>query len=75
MRRAHQIVRALLEDEVPGGKAAGRPDSDFDPEQLKKGIKVEMEHTDDPKVAREIAKDHLAEDPHYYTMLAKCHKD
>lgn len=39
-------------------------------DQLEKGIKVEMEHTDDPEKAKEIAKDHLWEDPDYYTKLA-----
>jgi len=35
-----------------------------------KGIKVEMEHTKDPEIAAEIARDHLYEDPKYYTKLA-----
>ena len=48
-----------------------RPDSDYDPEQLKAGIKVEMEHTDDSRVAAKIAKDHLGEDPKYYDKLVK----
>lgn len=39
--------------------------------QLAKGIEVEKEHTDDPKKAEEIAKDHLAERPDYYVELAK----
>lgn len=39
--------------------------------QLELGIKVEIEHTDDPKVAIEIAKDHLCEFPTYYTELDK----
>lgn len=55
--------------------AGDRPDSDFDPDQLKKGIAVEMEHTNNRTVAGEIAKDHLAEDPEYYTMLARCHRE
>jgi GNAT superfamily N-acetyltransferase len=38
--------------------------------EAKKGVKVEMEHTDDVKVAYDIAKDHLFEDPKYYTKLA-----
>ena len=42
----------------------------YDPEELKKGIEVEKEHTDDPKVAMKIALDHLDEDPKYYTKLA-----
>jgi len=45
--------------------------SDVHPEQLIMGIKVEMEHTSDPKVAKKIAMDHLAEFPTYYTELAK----
>lgn len=39
--------------------------------QLEIGIKVEMEHTKDPKIAEKIATDHLNEDPHYYTKLTK----
>lgn len=38
--------------------------------QLDKGVKVELEHTSDRKVAREIALDHLAEDPRYYDKLS-----
>ncbi len=43
---------------------------DVDPKELQKGIEVEMEHTDDPVKAEQIALDHLAEDPQYYTKLA-----
>jgi hypothetical protein len=39
--------------------------------QLKKGMKVEMEHTKDKQKAKEIAMDHLSEDPKYYTKLEK----
>jgi hypothetical protein len=39
--------------------------------ELKKGIKVEHEHTGDVKKAARIAMDHLVEDPNYYTKLAK----
>lgn len=39
--------------------------------ELKKGIKIELEHTSDPKIAREIALDHLNEKLNYYTLLAK----
>ena len=39
--------------------------------QIKKGIEVEMEHTDDPKVALKIAMDHIKEDPKYYDKLVK----
>lgn len=49
--------------------AAGRPDSDFDPAALAEGTRVEMEHTDDPEEAKQITKDHLVEDPCYYSKL------
>lgn len=39
--------------------------------QLKAGIKVELEHTNDKKIATEIAMDHLWEDPSYYKKLHK----
>jgi hypothetical protein len=37
--------------------------------QLKKGIKVEKDHTNDESKAREIAMDHLTELPDYYDKL------
>ena len=40
-------------------------------QQIKKGIEVEMEHTDDPKMALKIAMDHIKEDPKYYNKLTK----
>lgn len=46
-------------------------EKDIDPVELRKGIKVEMEHTDDPDTAKKIAVDHLAEDGEYYKKLAK----
>ena len=39
--------------------------------QLMKGIKVEMEHTTDVRIATEIAMDHLWEDLKYYDKLDK----
>lgn len=54
-------------DELEGGLADDKSAKEFDPEQIKLGLKVEMEHTDDPMVAIEIAMDHLMEDPEYYT--------
>lgn len=40
-------------------------------DQLKKGVKVEMEHTTDLKTAKEIALDHLSEFPDYYDKLER----
>lgn len=39
--------------------------------QLKKGLRVELEHTTHPSVALEIALDHLSELPDYYNRLEK----
>jgi len=62
-------------DQIPGGLADKKDNKDFDPKQLAKGKKVEMEHTDDPKKAEEIARDHLMEDSKYYDKLAKMEGD
>lgn len=43
----------------------------YDEKELKMGIEVEQEHTNDPRMAERIAKDHLAEIPDYYTRLKK----
>jgi hypothetical protein len=56
---------------IEGGMSSGMSNSDFNKKQLAMGVKVEMEHTTNPKIAREIARDHLAEIPDYYTRLAK----
>jgi hypothetical protein len=51
------------------------PDSMFDKVQLDRGTKVELEHTDDRAIAKQIAKAHLVESPDYYRGLAKLEKD
>jgi len=56
-------------DLIAGGLAQGKTPKDFDITALKQGIRVEMEHTDNAQVAREIAMDHLTEDPEYYDKL------
>jgi 8-oxo-dGTP pyrophosphatase MutT (NUDIX family) len=63
------------EDRLPGGLADRSKPSDFDPKQLAMGIKVELEHTKDRGLAREIAMDHLKEDPRYYTKLKRVHSE
>jgi len=56
-------------DQIPGGLADTMEPTDFDPERVRKGIRVEMEHTNDRMRAMEIAMDHLVEDPRYYDRL------
>ena len=66
------------------GASAGKRPSDFDPEQLRQGAWVELEHTcalrkqcgvRSRRLAQRIAMDHLTEDPQYYRKLAKIHLD
>jgi 2'-5' RNA ligase len=65
----------LSENSLPGGKGDKLKPSDVDQKELAKGIEIEMEHTRDRAKALEIALDHLAEDPNYYTKLAKVHRE
>lgn len=46
----------------------------IDQRQLKRGIKVEKEHTQNKRVAQKIALDHLKENPRYYDYLDKMEK-
>ena len=47
----------------------------YDLEELKRGVQVELEHTPYKVIATIIAKHHLAEDPQYYTKLQQTHKE
>jgi hypothetical protein len=60
--------------ELYEGKKKRKPKAELHPNQihpqeLRMGIKVELEHTDDLDKAKKIALDHLAENPFYYTAL------
>jgi len=69
------------EDKIPGGLAKGMTLSDIAKhhkvsvanikQEFIKGYAVEREHTTDVEVAKEIALDHLYEDPNYYSKLSK----
>jgi len=61
-------------DALPGGKADKKNADDFNPHSILKGMKVEREHTSNKSVAKEIASDHLVEDPAYYDKLQKMEK-
>ena len=73
------------EDSIPGGLAKGKTTKDLAnkynvelskiKEYLTNGIKVEMEHTTDVRIAAEIAMDHLWEDLKYYDKLASIEGD
>jgi hypothetical protein len=65
----HDDKNMMKKDFIRGGLADTKSPKDFDFKALKAGIKVEMEHTRNPKIAREIAQDHLVENPAYYKYL------
>jgi hypothetical protein len=72
------------EETIPGGKSSGKTIREIakmhkvSPQiamkQWLKGMRVEMEHTSNKMIAREIAKDHLYEDIFYYEKLSKIEK-
>lgn len=56
---------------MTSGKSSKNPGAKIDLDQLRKGIKVEMEHTPDEAIAMKIAVDHLCENARYYIELEK----
>jgi len=70
-RPARSGFSSAYRERIPGGRASGMRPSDFSAKQLKIGTRVEMEHTRSKKLAREIAMDHLTEDPRYYDKLRR----
>lgn len=60
-----------FQEQLEGGEADGMQPSDFDKKELILGIFVEKEHSDDKNIKMEIAMDHLAENPTYYSDSAK----
>jgi len=72
-------IHKISEDIITGGKADGKGTEEIaaekgeDPKDMKqqelKGTAVEMEHTNNPEIAGEVADDHLDEIPDYYDRL------
>lgn len=63
------FITKVSKDLISGGLADGSSDPEFDAKQIRMGAMVELEHTKDISKAKEIARDHLKEDPKYYTRL------
>lgn len=66
--------QAAVKDVLHGGQADNTPDKKFDPKTLAEGVTHEHEHTDNGQIAKEIAKDHLQEDPSYYKKVEQIEK-
>ena len=71
MKTVSEAKKSFPGNKLKGGKGDKLSINDVDREEFKKGVKHEMEHTTDPKIAAEIALDHLAENPKYYSELDK----
>jgi hypothetical protein len=81
--------RCIMAEKIVGGKADGMTlediakkhgiNIDIIEREWKMGVKIEAEHSNDDDIKGEIARDHLAEFPTYYTFLeemeAKAKKD
>ena len=66
-----KLVIKEKKQKLKGGVGDKHSLEEFDPEEVKLGIKAELEHTDDKEIAKEIVTDHLTEDPNYYSKLKK----
>lgn len=74
----------IMENKLVGGRADNETIKDiakkfrvtvkYLKQQLKKGMKIESEHTEDKEKQKEIASDHLAEFPNYYEELEDVEK-
>jgi hypothetical protein len=68
------VINNAAKEKLSEGRKKKEPKAEMHPNQihpqeLRMGIKVELEHTDDLDKAKKIALDHLAENPFYYTAL------
>ena len=67
-----KLAKAVQKKDIlSGGKADRMKDNEFPKKELKKGTRHELEHVKNKRIAKEIAKDHLAERKDYYTALDK----
>lgn len=69
------LSRSGQKDLLRGGEADNIPDREIDPSSLAEGARHEHEHTDNAQVAKEIAKDHLSEEPRYYEKIKGLEKE
>lgn len=64
-------VSNVKEDLISGGKGDNTSSNKLSEKELEVGIMIEREHTKSDEKAKEIATDHLTEDPQYYSKLIK----
>ena len=71
------IIHGGVSDSMTIADIAERHGVDVDQirAELEMGIEIEMEHTNDRMLAKELAKDHLWEIRDYYSRLKKMEQD
>jgi hypothetical protein len=74
IKDAYRVDIANFKDRLKGGRADGKPISNYDLKELLEGIRFEREHTDDNLLALEMAMDHLETIPDYYSRLYRLEK-
>jgi len=65
------ILTQKFKEKILVGRSNSKNHSNFPEDQVQKGIEVELEHSDDRELAKEIAMDHLKEFSNYYKELEK----
>ena len=63
-----QTIYRILAEFLRGGLSKGRK-TEVDPEEFKLGMQTEQEHSSEPAIVEKIVRDHLTEDPKYYSKL------
>lgn len=71
IRELYRIDIKNFKDKLPGGRADGKPITNYDLKQVLSGINFERDHTKDNMLALELAMDHLEVMPDYYTRLER----
>lgn len=69
IKDAYRVDIANFKDRLKGGRADGKPITNYNLKELLEGIRFEREHTDDNLLALEMAMDHLETIPDYYFRL------
>ncbi len=75
IKDAYRVDIANFKDRIKGGRADGKPITNYDLKELLEGIRFEREHTDDNLLALEMAMDHLETISDYYTRLSRLEKE
>ena len=72
VKEAKKIEKAVKEIKADADRDKERvKKEELIKEELKKGLKIELEQTDDVGIAKEIVKEYYLKDPQYYTKLNK----